>query len=318
MMGNWWNEQRAEGQISNLLADGSAGAQSAAGSGGRFSNSSPSAAWSFDFTLTGPMWWEFAMASNAYGRGLRKIFVPGAIFLTVLDMILFDLPITTHDDVWELAFTLVLTCVFYLFCGGLLPRRLVMNQSAALVSVWFPVSSRSGPEMRSALAQWKDGDFDGRWLTPSRLQMDSDGLTWMWAVAGDVRSTSVRWADLDCVRLTDHAVVFSPSAGGKASMDIIPEVPDVKFMDLNGCVMLDRLAVPDVDGFVRWCRKRVAEADRGARHASRGSSSRGPGVLAVWWGRFRRWLYGDDEFLDGPPKNWLRGLGFRDGSGSSV
>ncbi|WEV72822.1 hypothetical protein [Bifidobacterium sp. ESL0790] len=284
---------------------------------------------SFDFTLNGPMWWEFAIASNAYGRGVRKIFVPGAIFCTVISLILLDIPITTRDDLWTLIFCLVLTGVCWSLCGGVLPRRLMMNQAAGWVSVWFPIRSTSGAEMRSAVYEWKDGNFDDRWSTPSRLVVDSDGLMWMWTVEGDDRSTSVRWSDLDCVRLTEHAVVFSPSAGGKASMDIIPAVPDVQFMDLAGCVMVDRSVVPDLDGFVAWCRERVKAAARGAarqpereagyeaRHSSGrsrvrrpGSRVRGLGRLSALWGRFRRWLYGDDEFLDGPPKNWLNGLVF--------
>ncbi|WEV66956.1 hypothetical protein OZX72_06805 [Bifidobacterium sp. ESL0769] len=300
-----------------LPADSFEGVQSAVGSGRKSPDSSRSAAWSFDFTLTGPMWWEFAMASNAYGRGVRRIFLPFAVLFTVLLLIMIP-KWSSNDDKGVLASMLILTVLMWLCCGGPLARWGVANKLAACVSDWFAVPSASTADIWRILGQRRNSSFDARWVTPCRLWVDDAGVVLLHRVNGEEFATRAAWSQLDCVRLTEHAVVLSPSAGGKASMDIIPAVPDVKFMDLNGCVMVDRLAVPDVDGFVRWCRKRVAEADRGARHSSHGSSSRGPGVLAVWWGRFRRWLYGDDEFLDGPPKNWLRGLGFRGGSGASV
>ncbi|WEV73597.1 hypothetical protein OZX74_06685 [Bifidobacterium sp. ESL0798] len=279
-----------------------AGAQDAVGSGGRASSSSASAAWSFDFTLTGPMWWEFAMASNAYGRGLRHIYVPGSVFVVVLLLVVFLSNGTLYfpNDEWWVYFLVGLTVLALLCCGGPLARWGVANKLAAFASEWFAVPSTSTADIWRILGQRSDGSFDSRWNTPCRLTVDADGVVlerWVRGAharegsAGRRRVVRASWSQLDCVRLTEHAVVLSPSAGGKASIDIIPAVADVKLADLDCCVLVDRSVVPDVEGFVAWCRDRIA-----------GASPRPEAGWRLWLYRFRRWLYGDDEFLDGPSK----------------
>ncbi|WEV72821.1 hypothetical protein [Bifidobacterium sp. ESL0790] len=269
------------------------------------SNSSLDDGVTFDFTLNGPMWWEFAMASNAYGRGVRKIFVPFAIFCTVISLILLDIPITSSDDLWVVVVMLILTVLSWMCCGGWLARWGVANKLAPFVSEWFPVRSTSTIDIWRILGQRSDGFFSSGWSTPCRLTVDVNGVVlerWVRGAharegsAGRRRVVRARWSDLDCVRVTDHAVVLSPSAGGKASMDIIPAVPEFGFADLDGCVLVDRSVLPDAEGFARWCRERIAGASPWPESGWR---------LRLY--RFRRWLYGDDEFLDGPPKGMTRG-----------
>ncbi|WEV53398.1 hypothetical protein [Bifidobacterium sp. ESL0704] len=283
--------------VSDYVQDVGTDVSSAVGAGGRSSGSIPSGAWSFDFTLTGPMWWEFAMASNAYGRGLRHIYVQGSVFVVVLLLVVFLSNGTLYfpNDEWWVLVLVGLLVVCLLLCGGPFPRRVVMNQSARLVSQWFPVPSGTGPEMRSAVGQWKNGVFDRRWLTLCRLWVDGGGVVLLRRVNGEEYMVRASWSQLDCVRLTEHAVVLSPSAGGKASIDIIPAVADVKLADLDCCVLVDRSVVPDVEGFVAWCRDRIAVA---------APRSRG---LRAWVRRFRSWLYGDREFLYGPSKGMRPG-----------
>jgi hypothetical protein len=267
----------------------------------------------FDFTLSGPMWWEFVMASNAYGRGLRSIFLPFAPFFGIFVVLSLQLMVESSFTDSEAAEGFVifsgLTLLCLSLCGGPLACWGVANKVVRFVSGWFPVRGLSTVDIWRVLIQRRRGDFDSRWSTPCRLTVDGDGLIlerWVEPCGGGeavYRVVGVSWRRLDCVRLTEHAVVFSPSAGDESSMDVSPAVAHVEAADLDGCVLVDRSVVPDLDGFVSWCRARVGSSWAGPRHAPGGP--RGMGVMARLRRRYRRWVNGDDEFLDGPPR-WMK------------
>ncbi|MDF7641240.1 hypothetical protein PT279_06515 [Bifidobacterium sp. ESL0784] len=286
-----------------LPTDGHVRAQDAVGSGGRASSSSASAARSFDFMLTGPMWGEFTEASNAYGRGVRRILLPFIVFFGVVLLAGFLRNGTLYipgDEGKAVLCLIGIMAVCLFLCWGRLDCSLVLHVMFRSVSDWFAVPSTSTAELTRVFAEWRADDFDSRWNTPCRLTVDADGVVlerWVRGAharegsAGRRRVVRASWSQLDCVRLTEHAVVLSPSAGGKASIDIIPAVADVRFADLDGCVLVDRSVVSDVEGFVAWCRERIAAM--AVPLPSRG--------LCAWVRRFWSWLYGDREFLDGPP-----------------
>ncbi|WEV46275.1 hypothetical protein OZX62_07460 [Bifidobacterium sp. ESL0690] len=278
-----------------LPADGSAGAQSSDGLGGQSLDSSQSGAWSFDFTLTGPMWGEFVEAANAYGRGLRRIFLPFVVFFGALCLMIVGVMRSRffgdNESVKLFAGLFAFMVLTLLFCWGRLDSLVVLRAMFRSVSDWFAVPSTSTAELTRVFATWRYKSFDARWLTPCRLWVDDAGVVLLHRVNGEEFATRAAWSDLACVRLTEHAVVLSPSAGGKASMDIIPAVAEVRFADVDGCVLVDRSVMPDVDGFVAWCRSRIASA--AVPLPSRG--------LRAWVRRFWSWLYGDREFLDCPP-----------------
>lgn len=52
--------------------------------------------------------------------------------------------------------------------------------------------------------------------------------------------SGVSWRRLDCVRLTEHAVVFSSSAGDESSSDVSSAAAHVEAAGLDGCVLVDR------------------------------------------------------------------------------
>lgn len=267
----------------------------------------------FDFTLTGPMWWEFVMASNAYGRGLRSIFLPWALFFVPIIWVFWDSMVGSSFNDSESAEDFVI-CVGLMvlclsLCGGPLACWGVANNVVRFVSGWFPVRGLSTVDIWRVLIQRRRGVFDARWSTPCRLTVDEDGLIlerWVEPCDGGeavYRVSGVSWRRLTCVRLTEHAVVFSPSAGDESSMDVLPALPELEAAGLDGCVLVDRSVVPDLDGFVSWCRARAGSSWAGARHAPGGP--RGMGVMARLRRRYRRWVNGDDEFLEGPPR-WMK------------
>ncbi|WEV72825.1 hypothetical protein [Bifidobacterium sp. ESL0790] len=254
---------------------------------------SPDGSGTFDFTLTGPMWCEFAQASNAYGRGVRVL---GALCAFVGFVILF---MGIHEDL-DMGDLLV-----FAFIGGVGLLAFTRSYSSWLVMritlwsapAWFPVPELNTRRAQETVSAWRDGNFDGRWNTPCRLLVDGDGVDWLWHRAsmnggeGEDREVRVAWSDLACVRLTEHDVVLSPSAAGKSGVDIIPAVPDVKFADLTNCVMVDRSVLPDVDGFVAWCRACIADA----------AVARPKSDPRYWLRRFWSWLYADHAYLDASP-----------------
>lgn len=250
---------------------------------------------SFDFTLTAPMWGEFVEAANAYGRGMRRIGLPFLVFFGFFSLLIIGkMGLSIFGD-RDMLVTLVVFLFFTAFSlllfWGKFDSLLVLKVMLRSAEGWFNVLSVSTKEQIRVREQWDGADFDSHWETPCRLLVDGDGVELMVHVHGKDSHVRVGWSDLDCVRLTPRAVVLSPSAGGKAGVDIIPAVADVRFADVDGSVMVDRSVLPDVDGFVDWCRGHIADAAE--PQPSSGLRRR----LHSFW----VWLYGDKEFLDSPP-----------------
>ncbi|WEV46268.1 hypothetical protein OZX62_07425 [Bifidobacterium sp. ESL0690] len=267
-----------------FLSDGSAGVHSAAGSGGQSSGSSPSGAWSFDFTLTGPMWCRFAQASNAYGRGIRLI----GVLLVLGGFAALWVGFSEYTP-FEALLLAAIGLIGLLACTRSYSCWLLMHTVLWSACDWFDVPALNTRRAQETVSAWRSGNFDEHWLTSCRLLADGDGVVLLRRVRGRKRKVRASWSDLACVRLTEEAVVLSPSAGGLSGVDIIPAIADVKFADLSGCVLVDRSVVPDVDGFVSWCRGRIAAASPRLRGPRR------------WWRRLWSWLYADGRYLDGPP-----------------
>ncbi|MDF7641243.1 hypothetical protein PT279_06530 [Bifidobacterium sp. ESL0784] len=256
----------------------------AVGPVGQSSDSSRSGAWSFDFTLTGPMWCRFAQASNAYGRGIRLI----GVLLVIGGFAALWVGFSVCTP-FEMLLLTAIGAIGLLACTRSYSCWLLMHTVLWSACEWFDVPALNTWQAKETVSAWREHRFDARWLTPCRLVADQDGVVLLRRVRGGVREMRVSWSDLACVRLTEEAVVLSPSAGGLSGVDIIPAIADAKFADLSGCVLVDRRVVPDVDGFVSWCRERIAAASPRLRGPRR------------WWRGLWSWLYADGKYLDGPP-----------------
>jgi hypothetical protein len=252
---------------------------------------------SFGFTLTGQMWKEFCLAANAYARFVRNLCMTAFLFFGVI-LVFFLSDSNTrreHDTPWA-----VCLCVGLMAFGvvGLCSRRLdYMSLFGELfwgVVCWFSLPSLSLRESRWVGRDFFAGRFDRwNWFTPSMLTVSDRGVVLAWRLRGQrrVNRVRVRWSDLTCVRVTEHAVVLSPSAGGLSHLDFCAVSGGVSNGSIAGCVLVDRGVLPDVDGFVAYCRGRIAEENP----APKG------GLRLLWW-RWRRWMWADDRYLDGPPK----------------
>lgn len=263
------------------------GCGAALGASDRSSCSSPSGAWSFDFTLTGPMWCRFAQASNAYGRGIRLISVP--LIFVGFGLLSLELFRPIRYTPFEALLLAAIGAVGLLACTRSYSCWLLMHTVLWSACDWFDVPALNTWQAKETVSAWREHRFDARWLTPCRLWVDGDGVVLLRRVRGEEHEVRVSWSQLACVRLTEEAVVLSPSASGLSGVDIIPAIADVKFADLSGCVLVDRRVVPDVDGFVVWCRERIAAASPRLRGPRR------------WWRGLCSWLYADGKYLDGPP-----------------
>ncbi|WEV74701.1 hypothetical protein OZX74_04065 [Bifidobacterium sp. ESL0798] len=240
----------------------------------------------YNFTLTPPLMNEFADAANAYGR---------------------------H---WQL-FCMLFICVF---CGGeciviINGRYHYQNMAGfiilllmALVMVWMVVSRRARhfvlmPWMLPALPSWFSGCAASRsrrqaykvvfgigpdslvqgprWCTPCRVSVSEGGVHMVRWVSDRVYEDGCPWEQVECVRVTPHAIVLGPSAWSKTHT-IRLDGYSVTAGDVNNCVIIPKECVGSVAQFVADCWARVL-----AMHPA----LRRPMSRRV---RFRRWFHGDD------------------------
>ena len=216
----------------------------------------------YDFDLTVPMWEEFVEASNDYGLPNKRRAVGVALFfvsLTVAGVVVSASDGRTFDgltgvlavDAFVVAFALTL-----LFSREW-NRNLLKGGCLPVMASFF---SGGWPDV---VRRIKEGSV----VTRSCLVVGDSVVSMCRWVDGREFVTEVGWGSLSSVTVTPLTVTLSPLASGQApvSWGWVSGVTRAEYGGVDGCVMVARSVLPDVDGFVADCRARIERAHGGVR-----------------------------------------------------
>lgn len=131
---------------------------------------------SFDFMLTGPMWKEFCLAANAYGRSIQII---GTYGILVFSAGLF-IGVEVGEFFDHIGISVFMIAAILLFLAYVYSRRFVCRGVLTLLLYeagdWFAglprVASWDGRRM---LKDFLADRFDDRWRTPCSLLVSDRG-----------------------------------------------------------------------------------------------------------------------------------------------
>ncbi len=216
----------------------------------------------YDFDLTVPMWEEFVEASNDYGLPNKRRAAGGTLFSVLVTIWavatalsegrpLDGLPPILAWDAFMVAFTLTL-----LFSREW-NRNVLKGGCLPVMASFF---SGGWPDV---VRRIKEGSV----VTRSCLVVGDSAVSMCRWVDGREFVTEVGWGSLSSVTVTPLTVTLSPLASGQApvSWGWVSGVTRAEYGGVDGCVMVARSVLPDVDGFVADCRARIERAHGGVR-----------------------------------------------------
>lgn len=216
----------------------------------------------YDFDLTVPMWEEFVEASNDYGLPNKRRAVGAALFfvsLTVAGVVVAASDGRTFDGLTGVL--AVDAVVVALALSVLFVRRVNLNGLLYGCLRLMPTFFSGGwPDV---VRQIKLRSV----VTRSCLVVGDSAVSLRRWVDGREFVTEVGWGSLSSVTVTPLTVTLSPLASGQApvSWGWVSGVTRAEYGGIDGCVMVARDVLPDVDGFVADCRARIERARGGVR-----------------------------------------------------
>ncbi|WEV74700.1 hypothetical protein OZX74_04060 [Bifidobacterium sp. ESL0798] len=239
----------------------------------------------YDFTLTPPLMDEFVDAANAYGQHWKWFGIYATTFITVICcMGIANGRLLDFGQNKFILFGCGLLLLIALTLVGSRSVRHLLTMSSLFYEfqAWFPSAHD-----RSAIRQlqWRQithRTFNGpEWRTPCRVSVSQGGVHMVRWVSDRVYEDGCPWEQVECVRVTPHAIVLGPSAWSKAHTTRL-DGDLIKIGDVSHCVVIPRKSVGNVDQFVADCWMHILAVRPDLRKPLSCRT------------RFRRWLHGDD------------------------
>ncbi|WEV68176.1 hypothetical protein OZX72_04140 [Bifidobacterium sp. ESL0769] len=238
----------------------------------------------YDFMLTPPLMDEFVDAANAYGQHWKWFGICATTFIAAICCL--GIANGKFLDSGQNKFILIGCVLLALIALTLVVSRSVRHllTMSGLFYEWHTWFALAHDRSVFRQLQWRQithHNFEGtEWCTPCRVSVSEGGIQMIRWVSGKVYKDGCPWEQIECVRVTPHAIVLGPSAWSKAHFNFLDGL--IRVGDVSHCVVIPRKSVGNVNKFVTDCWMHVLDVRPDLRQPLSRKT------------RFRRWFHGDD------------------------